>query len=374
MDPRVGRMAKLLVNYSAQIMQGDRVLIEAEPIAEPLVRALFEGILENGGHPHLFISLSGQETLTGLDDVFIAKADSSQLDHPATFYELVYKQFDARFRVHSLSNTRTLTNFDPKRMAHRKRATATVLENQFTRGWKGEFRWVTTLFPTNAYAQEAEMSLEEYEGFVFGACHVSDPEQDPVEHWQSVEAKQKQLVDRFAGHDQIVVQSPTCDLTLSIKDRVFIDASGRRNMPDGEIFTGPVEESVNGWIHFNFPAVYRGVEVAGVKLRFENGKVVEASAEKNQTFLDEMLATDPGSRFLGEFAIGTNMGIQKHTKNILFDEKIGGTIHMALGAGYPMTGSKNKSAIHWDLIYDMRGESVIKLDGDLVYRDGAFLT
>lgn len=372
-DPRVDRMARILIDYSANIQSGDRILLETEPAAEPLVRALFERTLERGGHPHLMINLSGQVTQSGFDDLFLRKADAEQLNYISPFYQMAYKQFESRIRIHSSTNTKSLTNVDPDQMAKRAKAIQSVLEDQFRRGDQGEFKWVTTQFPTLAYAQDAEMSFDEYETFLYKACHVDMLDADPVAYWQEVEAEQQRLVDAFAGHDKVVVRSPHCDFSLSITDRVFINACGHRNMPDGEIFTGPVEESANGWIHFNFPAVYRGSEATGVKLRFEGGQVVEAFADKNQALLERMLNVDTGAGYLGEFAIGTNYGIQSHTKNILFDEKIGGTFHIAFGSGYPKTGSKNKSAIHWDMICDLRQDSEILLDGELVYKDGSFL-
>jgi aminopeptidase len=196
---------------------------------------------------------------------------------------------------------------------------------------------------------------------------------DPVDHWLGVKEEQEHIVDVFRGHDRLVIRSPHCDLSLSIKDRVFINACGERNMPDGEIYTGPVEESVEGWISFNVPPVYRGVEVEGAKLTFERGRVVEASAAKNQDFLEQILDTDANSRYLGELGIGTNYGITRYTKRILFDEKIGGTFHIALGSGYPITGSKNKSAIHWDMICFVDEDSEFVLDEEVIYRDGRFI-
>jgi aminopeptidase len=372
-DARTEKLARILIDYSANIQPGDRILLEAEPAAEPLLRALFERTLERGGHPHLMINLCGQVTQSGFDDIFLQKASAEQLDYIPPFYQMAYEQFESRIRVHSSSNTKTLSNSNPEQMARRAKAIQSILEDQFRRGDQGEFKWVTTQFPTLAYAQDAEMSFEEYEAFLYKACHVYEPDVDPVDYWRQTEADQQKLVDAFAGHEKVTVRSSHCDFSLSIKDRVFINACGHRNMPDGEIFTGPVEESASGWIHFNFPAVYRGSEASGVKLRFEEGKVVEVHADKNQSLLERMLNVDAGAGYLGEFAIGTNYGVQSHTKNILFDEKMGGTFHIAFGAGYPQTGSKNKSAIHWDMICDLRHDSEILLDGELIYKDGSFL-
>jgi len=373
MDSRTINLARILIDYSADIQPGDRILLEAQPVAEPLIRALFERTLERGGHPLVMISLSGQVTQSGFDDVLLNKACAEQLDYVSPFYQMAYDHFESRIRVHSSTNTKALSNVNPATMARRSKATQSILDAQFKRGDEGKFKWVTTQYPTLAYAQDAEMSFEEYESFLYSSCHAEDPESDPVASWNKVREEQQRLVDAFAGHDQVCVRSPHCDFNLSIKDRVFLNACGHHNMPDGEIFTGPVEESAQGWINFNFPVVFQGSEADGVKLRFEEGKVVEAIAEKNQTLLDRMLNVDTGAAYLGEFAFGTNYGIQSHTKNILFDEKIGGTFHIAFGAGYPQTGSKNKSAIHWDMICDLRQDSEVLLDGELIYKDGSFL-
>ena len=373
MDPRVERLARVLVEYSTEIQPGDRVLIEAEPVAEPLVRACFREILEAGGHPHLSIALAGQATLTGLDDLFLQYAKDDQLDYPATFFNLVYGNFESRIRIHSMSNTKSLSGVDKTRLARREKATQGVLEDQFRRGKTREFRWMTTLFPTQAYAQDSEMSLEEFEAFAYRACHVDDPGSDPIKYWLGVKEDQKKIVEAFNGHEVVEVRGPNCDLRLSIKGRTFINACGYNNMPDGEVFTGPVEESVEGRVRFSYPSAFRGNEVEGVELIFEEGRVVEAHADKNQQFLDSMLETDEGARYLGEFAVGLNYGVDRITKNILFDEKIGGSIHMALGAGYPKTGSVNKSAIHWDLITDMQDGGEIIVDGETFYKDGSFV-
>jgi aminopeptidase len=372
-DPRTAQLARLIVHYSTRIRKGDRVLLYGETAAEPFLRSLFQEVLRAGGHPHVLVNLSGWTTLTGFDEDFLELADEDQLDHPATFYELAYNTFDARIRIYSQSNTRALSGVDGGKLARRRRALAGILRAQMRRSAAGEFRWMTTLFPTHAHAQDAEMSLDAFEDFVYRACHVDVSAGDPVADWKAVQAEQQAIADALNGHDRVTVQGEHVDLTLSIKDRVFINASGDHNMPDGEVFTGPVEESVNGWVRFAFPAVYQGSEVEGVELRFENGRVVDAKAEKNESFLLRMLDTDPGARYLGEFAFGLNYGIDRHIKNILFDEKIGGTMHLALGAGYPDTGNNNQSAIHWDLICEMRNGSEVTVDGQVVYRDGRFV-
>jgi aminopeptidase len=371
-DPRVDRMAELLVNFSTRIGRGDRVLVEGEPAAGPLIESLFKHILRSGGHPFLLLSLSGIDTYSGLDDVFMRYADEAQIDFAPTLHLHAYENFESRIRIYSSSNTKALSGVDRAKLSRRRKAVQGVLQTQFSRGASGEFRWMTTLFPTLAQAQDAAMSLEEYEDFVFRACHV-DGDEDPVAYWNRVQKEQERIAAALSGHDLVHVRGPQADLTLSIKDRLFCNASGDHNMPDGEVYTGPVESSVNGWVRCSYPAIYQGNEVEGVELAFENGRVTRASAARNESFLLRMLDTDPGARYLGEFAFGLNYGVQKFTRNILFDEKIGGTMHVALGAGYPETGNMNRSAIHWDLIWDMQHDSEILIDGSVVYRDGAFL-
>ena len=365
----IEKFAKVLVEHSTRVKPGDRVLIEATTAAEPLIRELYIQILQKGGHPHPMIALPGMMPFSQ-DELYLTYANDSQLDFVPTFYKLAYDQFEGRIRIHSATNTRGLTNIDPNKVQRRSKATGTITEAQMRRGGEGVFKWVTTLYPTEAYAQDASMSLKEYEDFVFGAVHAH--EDDPIAYWKSTAVGQQKAIDFLADKGQVVLRGPNVDLTLSIKNRKFVNSTGTHNMPDGEIYTGPVEDSVNGWVKFTYPAIYGGVAVEGAELTFSNGRVEQAKAEKNLDYLLKMLESDAGSRYLGEFAIGTNFDINKFTGNILFDEKIGGSFHMALGAGYPETGSKNKSAIHWDMICDLRTDSEILADGELFYKNGQF--
>ena len=369
-DLRVQKFAKILVEHSARVVPGDRILIEATTAAEPLIRELYIQILEKGGHPHPMIALPGMMPFSQ-DELYLTYANDSQLDFVPTFYKLAYDQFEGRIRVHSATNTHGLTNIDPARVQRRGKATGSITEAQMRRGGEGKFKWVTTLYPTDGYAQDASMSLTEYEDFVFGAVHAH--EADPIAYWNSTAAGQQKAIDFLATKNQVILRGPNVDLTLSIKGRKFMNSTGVYNMPDGEIYTGPVEDSVNGWVKFTYPAIYQGVAVEGAELTFSNGRVGTAKAEKNEDYLLKMLESDAGSRFLGEFAIGTNFDINRFTGNILFDEKIGGSFHMALGAGYPETGSKNKSSIHWDMICDMRKDAEITVDGELFYKNGQFV-
>ncbi|MDP1714948.1 MAG: aminopeptidase [Anaerolineales bacterium] len=369
-DSRVSKFAKVLVEHSARVLPADRILLEGTTAAEPLLRELYIQILEKGGYPHLMMALPGMMPFSQ-DEMYLTYAKDIQLDFVPTFYKLAYDQFEGRIRIHSATNTRGTTNIDPEKLQRRSKAISSITQAQFRRGADGSFKWVTTLFPTEAYAQDANMSLKEYEDFVFGAIHIN--EDDPIAFWKSMESKQQSAVDFMMGKSQVILRGPNVDLTLSVKGRTFMNSFGIYNMPDGEIFTGPVEDSVNGWVKFTYPANYGGTSVEGAELTFSNGRVDAAKAEKNQDFLLKTLESDAGSRHLGEFAIGTNFDIQQFTGNILFDEKIGGSFHMALGAGYPETGSKNKSAIHWDMICDMRKDSEILVDGELFYKNGQFV-
>jgi aminopeptidase len=235
----------------------------------------------------------------------------------------------------------------------------------------GELDWTLTLFPTDAYAQDADMDTEAYTDFVLRACKLD--RDDPVAAWQELRVEQQRLIDWLHGKREVHMTGPDTDLKLSIEGRTWINSDGRRNFPSGEIFTGPVEDSVNGHIRFSFPVVTAGRQIEDIRLRFENGKVVDATAAKNEDYLIQTLDTDEGARYLGEFAFGTNFDIQQFTKNILFDEKIGGTVHMAVGRGYPESGSTNESAIHWDMICDLRQGGQVTVDGELFQKDGKFV-
>ncbi|MFZ5856634.1 MAG: aminopeptidase [Chloroflexota bacterium] len=369
-DPRVEKFAKILVEYCTKIKPGDRVLIEATTAAEPLVRAIYLKVLEAGGHPVPLVQFSDM-FFPQHEDLLTLHGNDAQLEFVPPLQKLAYDQFESRIRIHSTMNTRSQTAIDAVRAQKRNRPAGIITEAQMRRGAEGSFKWVTTLYPTEAYAQDAEMSFAQYEDFVYRAVHAN--EDDPVAFWKKVEQEQQAAVKWMEGKNQVVLRGPNVDLTLSVKGRKFNNSCGTHNMPDGEIYTGPVEESVNGWVKFTYPAIYGGVAVEGAEITFSNGRVSQVKAQKNQDYLLKMVETDAGARYLGEFAIGTNFEINKFTGQILFDEKIGGSFHMALGAGYPETGSKNKSAIHWDFICDLRTDSEILVDGQLFYKNGKFM-
>lgn len=364
-DANVEKLASILVNYCTRVQPGDWVLVRGHVVAMPLIEETVRQVVRAGGNPTL--QLESDE----LTEIVLSEANEEQLGWVSPLDEIMAEKLDARIVINAASNTRALTGIEPKRQQIYQNARRKFSRRLMERSATGEHRWVLTNYPCAAFAQEADMSLAEYERFVYAATFADQP--DPVAAWQQVHDMQQRLVDWLAGKEQVVVRGPNVDLTLSIAGRTFINSDGRRNMPSGEIFTGPVEDSVNGWIRFTYPALRGGREVEGVELTFENGKVVRATAAKNEDYLISQLDSDPGARYLGEFAIGTNYKIQRFTKSILYDEKIGGTLHVAVGSGYPETGSRNQSAVHWDFICDMRQDSEIWVDGELFYRNGQFM-
>lgn len=367
MDSRIQKMADVIINYSTAVQPGERVLIRSNsPAGEPLAQALYQAALRAGGEAFTYIHLRDEDSLAieATDNLDLLGVVNPML-------KLMYETCQVIVRIEASENPRALSGYPAESQQARSQALAAVMKIQMQREGEGSLRRCTTQFPTQGYAQAAGMSLSQHEDFVFQACKVHLD--DPVTAWRQVEQTQQRLIDYLTGKQFLHVRGRNIDLEMSIAGRPFLNACGRINFPDGEIFTGPVEDSVNGWVKFTYPAYYRDNEVAGVELTFENGQITQATAEKNEAFLLNTLDTDPGASRLGEFAIGTNNDIQRFTGSILFDEKIGGTVHMAMGQGYPQTGSVNSSAIHWDMICDMCDGGEILVDGELFYKDGEFL-
>lgn len=364
-DPRVEKLAKVLVEYSVAVRDGDSVLISGSAAAEPLLKEIYSRVLQAGGHPLVMTSLPG------IEELFYRYASVEQLKHVPKPLELIMETYDVRITILAEINTRALSSVHPEKIVIQHRARRDLMRTFMRRSAAGELRWTVAPFPTNAFAQDAEMSLSEYEDFVYGVC-LPDMN-DPVGYWQRFSIRQQKIVDWLKGRTKVRVKGPETDLSFNIGGRIFVSCDGHFNMPDGEVFTGPVEDSIEGHVYFSYPAIYEGREITGVRLWFEHGKVVKASAEKNNALLIKTLDTDTGSRFVGEFGIGTNDKVTRFTREILFDEKIGGSFHMALGAGYPESGSKNESAIHWDMICDLRDNGEIWIDDNLMYRQGKFV-
>src|SRR5512146_736297 len=347
-EAQIRRLAGILVHHSVKAKKGEIVRISCSELARPLALEVYREVMRVGAHPLLAMGFEEAQR------IFFEEAADAQIAHlpPTKLYEA--KTIDADIVIVSPGNTRALSHIPPKRLADRRKATKPISEIILRR-----VRWVLTNFPTEALAQEPDMSLPDYEKFYYRAV-----DQD----WPAMArmfARSKKILERAR---KVRIVGKDTDLAFSIAGRTAIPCAGEFNMPDGEIFTGPVETSTEGTIFFEFPAIAGGREVSGIRLTFRKGKVVEATADKNEAYLKEMLAADPGACRLGEFGIGANAGVTKFTRDILMDEKMGGTIHLAVGRSYPESGGRNDSAIHWDMIKDLRTNGELYLDGKPVLR------
>jgi aminopeptidase len=364
-DPRLTKLAEVLVNYSVAVQSGQLVRISGPPVATPLVIELYRSVIKAGGHPMV------RMTPEALSEIFIKNGSDDQLKYVNPITQFEGDKIDCSIGIWANENTKAMSNVDPARIGLAESARKPISKRFLQRAAEGTLKWAGTQFPCQASAQDAEMSLTEYEDFVFGAGLLDHP--DPIASWKKVSQRQQKLVDFLQGKsDYRIVSSNGTDIRMSVAGRTWINCDGHENFPDGEVFTGPVLDSANGVIHFSFPAVHHGREVQDVRLKFRDGKVVDASASKGEEYLIGMLDMDAGSRFIGECAIGTNFGIKQYTRNTLFDEKIGGTVHFAVGAGYPETGNTNESGLHWDMVVDLRSGGYIEIDGQRVNVDGKF--
>jgi aminopeptidase len=364
-DPRVTRLAHVIVDYSLELGAGDLVLIQGPAVAEPLMVELVCASLRAGAVPHVRASVQG------VDEAYLAVAGDAQLDYLPDYALEEMNAIDARIAIHAAWNTRELSGIDPAKLARRSRAAQPVMSRFMERSAAGDLRWCVTAYPCDAFAQDADMSLDAYADFIYraGWLHLDDP----AAAWRTYATHLTALAERIAAVSTLRVVAEDTDLTVGVGGRTWIASRGERNFPDGEVFTGPIESATSGDVRFSFPAVMGGREVQDVRLRFEDGRVVRSEAAAGEEYLRQMIALDSGAAVLGEFAIGTNYSVTRFTKQILFDEKIGGTCHMALGAGYPDTGSLNRSGLHWDMVCDLRSGGEIHADGEVIYRDGAFL-
>lgn len=368
-DPRLEKLAQVLVHYSLEVKKGDKVLLNSELGGLALVEALYRELIRAGALVKTNLIISA------LDEIFMKEASEEQLSWTSPFAMHEVSIADKRIRIIAPDNTRAMSQVDPKRQAIHSKASAPIMSLFMERSAKGELKWQVTLAPTQASAQEAEMGFFDYEDFVFRAGYLD--ESDPIATLRRLELAQDRLIDFLKNKRELHFKTGQgTDLRVNVEGMRWLNACGKRNFPDGEVFTGPnlkaSDGGINGVVHFTYPAIWHGTVVENVKLTFEKGRVVNARASKNESFLKTILAQDPGASTLGEIAIGTNYRIKKFTQNILFDEKIGGTFHAALGAGYPETGNSNQSALHWDMICDLREGGTIHADGELLSSSGKF--
>ena len=360
------KYAKVLVDYSVDVKKGDLVQIRATSIyAKDLVKAVYKRVLQLGAYPVMRTSFED------FSDIFLKYASDEQLDYVDEIIKLEYDKIDKFISIGAPMNTKNLAKADIKKLARRGKATKFLSEKLMKRSADGTASWVIADVPTHALAQEAKMSFDEYSEFLFKSCYLDLD--NPVEKLKELDEMQTKWANYLNEVKKLHITGDKTDITFNVEGRKWISCSGKNNYPDGEVFTSPVENGINGEIYFDFPQIYRGNEAHGVHLRIENGQVIKAKADKGEDYLNAMLDMDEGSRGIGEIAIGTNNEIQDITGNILFDEKIGGAIHMAVGASYPETGGKNVSGLHWDLIKNMKDGGKIYADEKLIYENGKFL-
>ncbi len=351
MDPRVTQIAEILVNYSTKVKEGEHVQINGDIVSEPLMKELYRLVLQKRAYPIMRVGFPWQSYL------YYNNTNDRQLEHFPVIALEEMKRIDVVLFVGGSENTRQLVNVDPKRLAMRHKVLEPLTQERLKK------RWVIFDYPSSSLAQEADMSTEEFEDFVYGACLFD---------WEKKSRDLDKALEIMNNGKDIMIVGEQTDLIFSVEGRKFVKGDGTCNMPDGEIFTAPVEKSVQGHIMFSYPAIVGGREVSGVYLEFKDGEIVKARAEKGENFLLEMIHTDEGSKYFGEFGIGLNPGITRSIKNILFDEKQDKTIHFAIGNAYSECGGTNKSAVHWDIIKDMKN-GMMYLDGRLVYERGKFI-
>uniref|UniRef100_A0A7V3ZVU5 Aminopeptidase n=1 Tax=candidate division WOR-3 bacterium TaxID=2052148 RepID=A0A7V3ZVU5_UNCW3 len=361
----VEKMAKVLCFYSLKIKKNEIVKIEGKYNALPLIIAFYEEVLKLGAFPYVNIIIED------IREIFYKQAKKEQLKFIFPFEWVELKKINSWLTIWTDYNKKYLTNVPSERIALFRKARKNLYSQLLNKIAKKEIKWCGTAFPDIANAMDAEMSLREYEDFIFRACFLD--KKDPIKEWKKLSKWQERLVKFLEKKEKIKVKGEDVDLELKVKNRKWINCDGKENFPDGEVFTSPIEDSVNGFIRFSFPCVYGGKEVDGVELYFKKGIVVKAKAEKNEDYLLALLNTDEGAKRVGEFSFGTNYHIQRFMKNTLFDEKIGGTIHLALGCSLFETGGKNKSSIHWDMVCDLRRSGEIYADNEIIFKDGKFL-
>ena len=353
-DLRIQKLAKVLVNYSVFVKPNENVIISGSILAKDLLLAICKEVILSGAHPIMM------PRLPGIAPFFYKYANKEQIEKFPHHFDYVVKNSQKYIGVYCPENTKELSNCDPKKITARGNVIheiRTYIVNE-----KPKIHRVSSLFPCQALAQDAEMDLVEYENFVFGAC---------LQDWNKLTKKMGKIAKRFEKGKRVHLIGENVDLKFSINGKNVVVDDGKENLPGGEIFMAPVRESMNGWIKFDYPGIRDGKEVTGIELRFENGKVIESSANKNEDFLKEMLVSDKNASYVGEFGIGMNPKINKFTKNLLFDEKIDGTIHLALGMAYKENGGGNDSTIHWDIVKDMHKARII-LDGKVVQDKGVW--
>lgn len=355
---------KLIVNYCARVSPKDEVNIVATPASIEVVRSIYKHTVINGGYPRVNLS---DDMMT---ELFYRFASDELLSYYSRIDEFMLENVNAMIRIIAPTHTKPLINIDPNKIAMRERATKKLSEIFMRRDGEGSLKWVVTIYPTEASAQEANMSPYEWRELVFSSLKLYH--ENPIAAWEKQAEAQEKIAQKISKVKEIRVVGPGTDLILRVDGRKWINDDGRYNMPGGEVFTAPLEDSAEGTIAFDIPSLWRGMEIRNVRLTFSKGSVVDYDAELGRDLIGKLLNVDEGAKRIGEFAFGLNYDIKRYSKIILLDEKIGGTIHVALGAAYVSTGGTNTSSIHLDLIKDMRN-AVVYGDGEVIYKNGEFV-
>jgi aminopeptidase len=364
-DPRLQKLAEVLVHYSTGVKPGDLVIIQAEDAAIEWIEVVAGEVIKAGAHAEVLVNLPQ------VREQLLKSGSEAQLLHENVVMKSALQKADVWLTAWGSRNTKANSNIDSQKLQLAMKGDGGWREIFSKRMREGALRWCGAQFPTNAEAQEAGMSLREYQDFVYGAGLLTSA--DPVLEWAKIQGQQEKWVNYLNGKGELRIISEHTDLKINVSGRKWVNCCGKINFPDGEIFTSPVENGVHGYITFSYPGIYLGKEIEEIYLEVRDGKVITASAKKGEDLLKALLDTDQGARYFGEVAIGTNYQIGRFTKNMLFDEKIGGTVHLAIGDALPGTGGVNHSIIHWDMLCDMHTTGRIYADGELFYEKGRFL-
>ena len=364
-DVRLNKLAKLLVNYSTKVKKGDFVFVMCDEVALPWAKEIVKEATLAGGHVEVVIESDE------LSEIKLKYGSEDQLKKSNFLMENMIEKADVWLTAWGTRNTRINSNIPAEKIKFSMQGNKSWREKYSKKTGDGSLRWCGTQFPTYADAQEASMSLSDYEDFVYSAGLLNM--ENPTLEWKKISSEQERWIEYLDKKNELHIISEETDIKICVSGRKWINCDGHENFPDGEIFTSPVENNINGHITFSFPGIYMGKVIEGIKLEVKDGKVIKATAESGEDILHELLKTDEGSKYFGEVAIGTNYGIDKFTRNMLFDEKIGGTVHMAIGDSMFEAGGKNRSSLHWDMLCNMRNGGKIYADGELFYENGEFL-
>jgi len=359
----LSKLADIITGYSVEIKEGDLVMVQSSILSAPLIEKIYENLIVKGANVEIKLEPEN------ISDIYFKYASEKQLKYVSPVRKYSIEKIDIFISIWADYNTKNMNNVDPGRMATRVAANAELNKIFMEREAKGELQWTLAPYPTQAMAQEAGMSFIDYRDFVYGTLFLD--KDNPIEEWKKLSVKQEKIADYLNKKSELRFVGEDTDLTLSTKGRKWINCDGKKNLPDGEVFTGPIEDSANGKIRFTYPGIYMGKEIEDIKLTFKDGEVIDAKAAKGGDLLKKLLEID-GAKRIGEIAIGTNYGVQRFTKNMLFDEKMGGTMHLALGRAIPESGGKNFSSIHWDILKDMKNGKIYA-DGEVFYENGKFL-